>query len=82
MAGTLGLLVCIGVWALLFKPFFSNRAGFIYSAKCAFWSGGRYLHWAWNNELEINVRSAVKFYVWFALGGSSGYLIKTIVENI
>lgn len=82
MTEVIGIGVCIIVWVLLFKPIFKNGVGFVHSATCAFLSGGRYFHWAWNNEFEVNVKSGLKFVVWLALGGLSGYFVRIIINVI
>ena len=79
MAGIIALLTFVFVLALLFKPFFNNRDGFKTSAYHAF-TQYRYLKWAGQNQLETNMWSTIKFYLWFIIGGIAGYVVNVLVS--
>ncbi len=80
MSVIIGLICAAFIWVFLFKPFFSDRKGFLRSAKCACRQG--YAHML-NNEEEAgsSMKLAMKFYSWLFLGGSGGYLVNFLVKS-
>ena len=74
MSNVLGLFVSVSIWILSFKPFLKNKDGFIKSFECLV-KGGRLYSWKWDDHVGSDIKAAIKFILWFALGGSTGYLV-------